>query len=40
MTRILIIDDEADLRTTLRDILEAQGYDVIEPSDGCEGLRH
>jgi len=40
MTRILIIDDEADLRTTLRDILEAQGYDVIEASDGCEGLRH
>jgi len=40
MARILIIDDEADLRATLRDILEAQGYEVIEASDGREGLRH
>ena len=40
MARILIIDDETDLRTTLRDILEAQGYEVIEASDGRQGLRH
>jgi CheY-like chemotaxis protein len=39
MARILIIDDEADLRTTLRDILEAQGYEVIEANDGREGLQ-
>jgi DNA-binding response OmpR family regulator len=40
MARILIIDDEAELRTTLRALLEAQGYEVIEASDGREGLRH
>jgi CheY-like chemotaxis protein len=40
MARILIIDDEAELRTTLRELLEAQGYEVIEASDGREGLRH
>jgi len=39
MARLLIIDDAADLRTTLRDILEAQGYEVIEASNGREGLQ-
>jgi DNA-binding response OmpR family regulator len=39
MARILIIDDEADLRTILRDILEVQGYEVIEASNGREGLQ-
>jgi len=38
MTRILIIDDDADLRTTLRDLLEQAGYAVVEAHDGHEGL--
>lgn len=37
--RILIVDDEADLRTVLRFGLEAEGFDVIEAGDGEEGLR-
>jgi DNA-binding response OmpR family regulator len=40
MARILIIDDDADLRTTLREILEQEGYEVVEAADGREGLRH
>ena len=38
-TRILIVDDEADLRTVLRFGLEAEGFHVIEAGDGKEGLR-
>ncbi len=40
MARILIIDDDAKLRITLRELLEEQGYEVIEASDGREGLHH
>jgi CheY-like chemotaxis protein len=39
MARILIIDDDADLRTTLQEILEQAGYEVVEVSDGREGLQ-
>ena len=38
MARILIIDDDADLRTTLRDLLEQAGYAVVEAHDGHAGL--
>lgn len=38
MARILIIDDDTDLRSTLRDLLEQAGYEVVEASDGREGL--
>ncbi len=38
MARILIIDDDADLRRTLRDLLELIGYAVVEASDGREGV--
>jgi DNA-binding response OmpR family regulator len=37
--RILIVDDEADLRTVLRFGLEADGFEVFEAGDGEEGLR-
>jgi DNA-binding response OmpR family regulator len=37
--RILIVDDEADLRTVLRFGLEADGFEVLEAGDGEEGLR-
>ena len=36
MARILIVDDEMPIRRTLRDILEFEGYDVDEASDGLE----
>ncbi len=39
MARILIVDDEADSRDTLREILEADGHSVFEAVDGKDGLR-
>jgi two-component system chemotaxis response regulator CheY len=38
MARILIVDDDAQIRTVLRAMLEREGYDVIEAADGREGL--
>ena len=32
--RVLVIDDEADVRTSVRLILSKAGYDVIEAEDG------
>ena len=37
--KILIIDDEEDLRENLKYILEKQGYDVFVSMDGQEGLQ-
>ena len=39
MARILIIDDESQLRSMLRLMLERVGYEVIEAEDGMEGIR-
>jgi len=39
MTKILIIDDEKSIRTTLREILEYEKYDVDEAVDGEDGLQ-
>jgi two-component system cell cycle response regulator CpdR len=38
MARILIVDDEASVRTPLRRALELDGHRVSEASDGAEGL--
>lgn len=38
MARLLIIDDEEVIRSTLRDILEYEEYEVDEAADGKEGL--
>jgi len=38
MTRILIIDDEAQFRTMLRQMLERSGYEITEAVDGEQGL--
>ncbi|TXH03858.1 MAG: response regulator transcription factor [Nevskiaceae bacterium] len=37
-TRILIIDDEAQIRRFIRIALETQGYEVVEAASGREGL--
>ena len=37
--RILIVDDESDLVAVLRFGLEVEGFDVIDASDGEEGLK-
>jgi DNA-binding NtrC family response regulator len=36
MAKILIVDDEMPIRRTLRDILEFEGYEVDEATDGLE----
>ena len=38
MIRVLIADDEADLRETLRTLLESEGYSVSEATDGRAAL--
>lgn len=39
MPKVLIIDDNEDLRDTLVLLLQDQGYDVISASDGESGVR-
>ena len=39
MARILIIDDESQIRSMLRLMLERVGYEVMEADDGMEGIR-
>ena len=38
MPRILIIDDNEDLRGLLREVLERDGAEVFEAEDGIQGL--
>ncbi|MGA0435244.1 MAG: sigma-54-dependent transcriptional regulator, partial [Flavobacteriales bacterium] len=37
--KILIIDDEAPIRTSLREILEYENFQVSEAEDGAEGVK-
>jgi CheY-like chemotaxis protein len=39
MKRILVIDDDLQMRQMLRQTLEREGYEVIEAPDGKIGLR-
>ncbi len=39
MARILLIDDEASIRQTLKEILEYEKYEIEEASNGAEGLK-
>ena len=36
--KILIVDDEPDIRTMLRDLLQLEGYTVSEAADGVFGI--
>ena len=36
--RVLIVDDTADTRALLRAVFEAEGYEVLEASDGIEAV--
>jgi DNA-binding response OmpR family regulator len=38
-SRVLVVDDDADIRGLLRQLLERAGYAVVEAVDGREGLR-
>ena len=37
---ILLVEDEDDVRALAREVLERQGYTVLEASDGLQALRH
>lgn len=37
--RVLIVDDEIQLRKTLAEVLAGEGYEVIEAADAAKGLR-
>jgi two-component system nitrogen regulation response regulator NtrX len=37
-SRILVVDDEAEIRRSVRMILEYEGYEVLEASSGPEGV--
>ena len=39
MASVLVVDDEADIRSLVRELLERAGHDVVEAGDGNEGLR-
>ncbi len=39
MARILVIDDESQVRKLIRHILEPEGYEIIEAFDGDDGLQ-
>ena len=39
MARVLIIEPEASLRPLLREVLELEGYDVVEAAHSYEGLQ-
>lgn len=39
MTRVIIVDDDRDIRATLRLVLEDDGYAIDDASDGHKGLQ-
>jgi CheY-like chemotaxis protein len=39
MLTILVVDDEAPLRAAVREILEINGYQVVEACDGLEAFQ-
>ncbi len=40
MSRIMIIDDDEDVLTTLRVLLKSEGHTVIPMTDGLEAMEH
>ncbi len=39
MARILVIDDDKEIRSLLRDILEPEGYEVADAPNGRVGIK-
>jgi len=35
LSRVLVVDDDAELRALLREVLTNEGYDVVEAEDGA-----
>ena len=39
MTRILVVDDEAEIRSLLGAVLQSKGYEVVTADDGAAALQ-
>ena len=39
MARILVFDADAPMRNLLREVLELEGYDVVEADNAYEGIQ-
>ncbi len=39
MKRILVIDDDVQVRQMLKQTLEREGYEVVDAADGAKGIR-
>ena len=39
MARILVIDDDDQIRTTLHQVLDLEGHEVVNASNGKEGIK-
>jgi CheY-like chemotaxis protein len=39
MNKILVVDDELNMRLVLKTLLSKEGYEVVTASDGFEALR-
>jgi DNA-binding response OmpR family regulator len=37
--RVLVVDDDSDIRRLVRELLERAGYEVVDAANGREGLR-
>jgi CheY-like chemotaxis protein len=37
--KVLVVDDESDVRTFLRTLLKKHGYEVVTADDGVQGLK-
>ena len=37
--RVLVVEDEGDTRAVMREVLEAEGWEVLEAEDGATALR-
>lgn len=38
--KILVVDDDASIRTMVRTVLERAGYEVTTARNGCEAIEH
>jgi CheY-like chemotaxis protein len=36
--RVLVVEDDPDIRATVKDLLQAEGYEVFEAENGRDGL--
>ena len=39
MTKILVVEDESEVREDIVEVLELEGYDVVEACDGLDGIK-